>query len=490
MTLDPTKANALYLRLWRLATPQVQRPALEELGVREEAVLQAYVASLADATRGISTPVDPNPALAAQTAFLRAVLDVQPTIVVTTVAHYEAVRQLYAEYQAAIDAALASHQAPYYAPPDPSGATWHIVPDPGGNGFGQVSGPGVSTKQEFAIEYVLPRLAPGAVCAIDPGTLKKFAVDVSYLPTDPQRWLVASAGPGSVTILANPAGAPTWKNAHALGIHGFRWVNPVTAAFLFATQSDKALDQRGFSHLWFVDCEIDGGKDWRTGTGNLSCKWGTRGYYWDDFVWSGGSIHSIHQEHAIYYSNQKGPVLIENCQLYELGRTMVQRVKRDGEIKGDSGPIPAIASLTLRNVTGWDAALEQGGGGSAITSRGNVDDEAQTLLEGVQYTAGLDAAINAISGHTGTGGVVFDSGDGSGGRGNGRITITDCDFEVPQGDRENVKIETATSADLVHLIASSTKSGNALTVAAGIACTVDGVAQQTPLTRKDLRATP
>jgi hypothetical protein len=72
-----------------------------------------------------------------------------------------------------------------------------------------------------------------------------------------------------------------------------------------------------FTGWHFVDCEVDGGFDHGTQTG-AETKWGVFTWAVDDFVWSGGSIHNIKREHAIYMHNCLGDVLIEAAALYEV----------------------------------------------------------------------------------------------------------------------------------------------------------------------------
>ena len=169
-----------------------------------------------------------------------------------------------------------------------------------------------------------------------------------------------STGAGSDTILvlsgsdpAHPFNDITWRD--------IRIEASSRAGVLIGTGFDP-LAGVAYTGWTFEDCEIDGDFDHATQSGPES-KWGMLTWSIADFTWSGGSVHNIHREHSFYMHNNAGDVLIENADLYEVGRTALQVVARkwEGEI-GVGQPLPPnTGDITLRDCVIADTGLFNAG---------------------------------------------------------------------------------------------------------------------------------
>lgn len=159
-------------------------------------------------------------------------------------------------------------------------------------------------------------------------------------------------GAGSDTLLVLSDGNPnhpfnyvTWRN--------MKFETSTRAGILIGSGADPAAGIP-FRSWRFENCEIDGLWDHKTGVGNLSM-WGMLTWALSDFVWTGGSVHDIQEQHGFYLHNNLGNVTIEDVDIYETGRTAIQITAR----KYEGGPLlpPNPGNIVIRNCVIADTGL-------------------------------------------------------------------------------------------------------------------------------------
>lgn len=209
--------------------------------------------------------------------------------------------------------------------------------------------------------------------------------------------------------------------------------------------------------LSFVNCNIVGG--WSPGTGGPNNKWGVLGNLQGrslipdglGWIWLGGSITGIAQEHCNYFHNLQGNILLLAGVFKHCGRTAFQLANRTTE-----GP-DGRGNVFIWDCEITDTCLEQGGGGSAISFNGNH--QGLIHIYGTTVSLGCDSSLVGPYNKNITGAFVSTAGQGSAGRPNGDIVIQGCDFQVGQfypgvgsARRTNVVIADCTSAKIKNTV--------------------------------------
>jgi hypothetical protein len=285
------------------------------------------------------------------------------------------------------------------------------------------------------IEWAFNQSRPGDLILVEPGDHPKFNIDKSWVQDQPMTWIRARV-PGQTKILKhNVGGSSTIKLSRAgyVTIQGFE-IEPSDTAGIMCDNKQPVIQS-----IHFIDCSMDGGYDRYSKSGRQT-KWGVLGWTLSDFVWRGGKICRIKEEHAFYLHNSSGDITIEDVQIYHVGRTAFQLTARSV----DSGyrPNPGSGKITLRNIDAWDCCLgDYYGGGSAFTFAGRHRDS--VLLENVTYRSGFDQALNNAAGKVvGTGAFVSYHGGGSQNMNTTSITLVNCVLEIAPGggDRDHIQV--------------------------------------------------
>jgi hypothetical protein len=196
------------------------------------------------------------------------------------------------------------------------------------------------------------------------------------------------------------------------------------AAVMFGTK-------RHYPGIHFFDCRIglSSGTGWNAETASgFKGKWGVLSYQLDDFLFQGGEVIGIAKEHCFYHHNpraaspQHNAIVIRRVTMKWAGRTAVQVVSRAGE-----GP-PGRGNVVIEACTIEDVCLEDNGGGSALTFRGNLD--GGVLIRDTSVHLGGNPRLHPSVNRNITGALVMDSGSGAQGMGTRDLVIDGCRFEI------------------------------------------------------------
>jgi hypothetical protein len=151
-------------------------------------------------------------------------------------------------------------------------------------------------------------------------------------------------------------------------------------------------------------------------------------YQLDNFLYQGGEVVGIGKEHCFYHHNPnaltpRSPAIVHrNVTMKWAGRTAIQVVSRVHEGPGGQG------NVLIENCRIEDVCLEDQGGGSALTFRGNLD--GTVLIRQTRVHLGGNPRLHPSVGRNITGALVMDCGSGTGGRGTRDLFIDGCHFEV------------------------------------------------------------
>jgi len=231
---------------------------------------------------------------------------------------------------------------------------------------------------------------------------------------------------GPATIRMNPTGG---SDTLHFGRAGFTTLLNLTiepddrAAVMFNT------DTR-YRSIHFLDCKIGlaSGRGWNaeTNTG-FRGKWGVLSYELDDFRFVGGEVVGIGKEHCFYHHNpsaesaEQTAILIQNATLRWARRTAVQVVARGHEGR------PGQGNVIIDGCQIEDVCLEDGGGGSALTFRGNLN--GTVYVKDTSVRLGANPRLHPRVGRNITGALVMDVGTGAR-RGTKALIVENCDFQV------------------------------------------------------------
>lgn len=196
-----------------------------------------------------------------------------------------------------------------------------------------------------------------------------------------------------------------------------------------------------FRDIAFLHCHIKGDWSATTNTNRWKSKWGlfTNGVglskhhatnkLHPGFHWRGGSIGGIKEEHDIYghWFSAGAPdrvaILIEDCDLYDCGRTASQDAPRENE---EPAEMESMGIVWYRNVRAKNVCM--GDGGSAFTVHGNY--LGKWILEDVKVELGCDPSVHPDIAQRVTGCVMAYMGSGAFGQKNDVVEIIGGHFEV------------------------------------------------------------
>lgn len=320
-----------------------------------------------------------------------------------------------------------------YPRPTPTGKVWQIdaqgatpdggatipLPAPISNWHGNERSNG-SIPERSAVA------SDGDVGLVQPGIYP----NVRYATDRGPGWLfLRGETPGTVVVLGK-SGADTWYNErgnkYELADLELRGVNGTRA--IFKTDSGATSGGR-YADIHLRNVIINGQFDAYQDVGRAWTKWGIHTYhmgYSNDpaalygfvisgpaGVWQGG----IGDEHWVYDHNPSAPgVLVENVWVRGCRRTGTQFTNRAGE-----GP-DADARITVRNSRFHDCCLEDQGGGSVLTYKG------QNIVQiwNVEVRLGADPGLARPYQDNITGAFVaeFQRKDTQ------YVELVDCDFQV------------------------------------------------------------
>ena len=114
---------------------------------------------------------------------------------------------------------------------------------------------------------------------------------------------------------------------HQIRWYDVTWMGGNAGACILVGACSDANNGIQYNGWKFFNCEMDGGFDHKSGTG-FNSKWGMRAYSMSGFLWRGGTVHDVKQEHGFYMSTFRGNGTIQGVTMWELGRTAIQIVAR------------------------------------------------------------------------------------------------------------------------------------------------------------------
>ena len=247
---------------------------------------------------------------------------------------------------------------------------------------------------------------------------------------DPQTIIRAPQG---ATILNNPVGGSQTLYLEWGGAFSFEGLT-FTGDDLMGVGSERPSSARfdyhqGFRDFEFINCSIAGGWNAESWVEEPKNKWGVLNYEMGQsargvpgWIWKGGEIWGIWDEHGNYFHNTIGDVLIEDLKIKWCGRTAFQFANRIEE--GPAG----VGDWTFRDVDVEDVCLQDGGGGSAFSFNGRH--EGTIFLERVKVYLGANPNLAAPRNKNITGALVVHAGEDTNDLPNGHVIVSDCDFQV------------------------------------------------------------
>ena len=140
------------------------------------------------------------------------------------------------------------------------------------------------------------------------------------------------------------------------------------------------------------------------------------------WIWIGGLIDGIKDEHGNYFHSPQGDILIEDLRIRWCGRTAFQIASRISE--GPAG----IGDWTFRRVDVEDVCLQDGGGGSAFSFNGR--NSGTIWLDQCKVYLGANPELAAPWNENITGALVIHAGSETDGLPNGDVIVENCDFQV------------------------------------------------------------
>ena len=346
--------------------------------------------------------------------------------------------------------------------PHDDDADW-IVDD---GGYLEVSS-GNYTSSNDQVEAAYDASSQGDIIVIENGFSYKGGIGLEAAcgdHTGPMTWLMARDPNATATpkpkILRHPVGGSGtigFKNGSCnIALVGL----DVEASDLYGISTNASTaSNTGNPNLYFLEVEVDGLWDHYTSTGQNS-KWGMltwelgaqkSGGNWlpvGDFIWRGGGIRNIKNEHCFYHHSVHARRFVtEDTECQRSGRTGIQMVARATESAGLIG----TGDVYIANNMFKDNALEgsQLNGGTTLTFAGRNDHD--FVIH--NNSCGLSqTAVNTWGTNVGTGCMVSHLGGGSQNIPNGNFHLQDNHFVFPEGfgDRNLVDIQ-LDSAQEYHL---------------------------------------
>lgn len=232
---------------------------------------------------------------------------------------------------------------------------------------------------------------------------------------------------GPATLRMNPSGGSdtiSLGNAAHTEFYQLTLEPDDRAAVMFSTG-------RPYPGVRFYDCRIGlaSGTGWNAETDSgFRGKWGVLSYQLDDFLFQGGEVTGIGKEHCFYHHNPSAPtatsnaITIRGVTMKWARRTAVQVVSRVNEGPNGRG------NILIEDCRIEDVCLEDGGGGSALTFRGNLD--GSVLIRNTRVALGGNPRLHPRVQANITGALVMDAGQGAQSRGTTALIVDGCHFEV------------------------------------------------------------
>ena len=260
----------------------------------------------------------------------------------------------------------------------------------------------------------------------------RIGPDEVTLGEDEMSWIRA-ATPGTVFFDRTYM---EWGGAQ--GYDGITWDGAgvdLKSSSLYQFENPTEEWQRFFRNVEFHRCKFDGGYRARTNQGTR-VKWGIFGYNvgasvnegsWG-FVLKDCDLRGIYGEHLIYMHGIAGitphakALLIDRCRFKHAGRTAFQDAARDHEGGGGQGHIVIQRSLIE------DVCLQQSGGGSALTFKGNH--EGHVVVRDTACYLGANQDLHAHRSDNITGAFVSHSSDRGGWRKTTGVHLDRCHFQT------------------------------------------------------------
>lgn len=285
--------------------------------------------------------------------------------------------------------------------------------------------------------YNLPRKClPGDTIWMSPGEHPFFRLTHSYDETgidkqihiralDPANRPIIIGNPvtGSQTLYAEWAGGFSLKDMVLKGddISMFQSENPSSKRWNGSHPGNR--------DIFLDNVDMDGGFNHLTNEGPRN-KWGALVYEMgktaypprEGFVWRNSRWGGIYKEHAMYQHNAQGNQRFENLKIRGCGRTAFQFANRAGE-----GP-DGYGNITFERCVVKDVCLEDGGGGSAFTFKGNHNGKYHLIDCGVQL--GCDDRLHPEFQRNITGSLVAHKSKSAPSRYTKELELEDCHFEV------------------------------------------------------------
>lgn len=346
--------------------------------------------------------------------------------------------------------------------PKASDADWIVTPSTYCQVQANGTCPPISSSNPVTTAYKASK--SGDVILMEDGSYAHFDVDYGkcHSLTGPIIWIMARNINGPV-INTNPVGGSNvisvTKHACYTSLVGLKVLGDDTASIHFFTSGNEP-----YRHIQILETSIDGGYNWYTGTGNDS-KWAVQSYLLTDFLWRGGIIENIHQEHAFYVHNNQDDFFLEDMTIKHVGRTALQMTSRAGDCDQYQIPCPPGAgNVQVRNVAVYDSSLgDFCAGGFSFTFAGR--NSFNIIIENTYVESGLDPALVAATGCTGTGEFVVYAGQGSQNVYNGPATIRNSVFKVaPNQGNKNLSEISYTPLFTMKNVTMTTGKRNAIVI--------------------------
>ncbi len=303
---------------------------------------------------------------------------------------------------------------------------------------------GVTKSNSAPIKNIPRQITPGSELVLEDGDYGFLVLYYKSSGSDPIT-TIRARNPGKVRFLKNPSGGSKTfygERVEAVRFEGIRFEGDDTAAWMTPLPSSGLTGP----DIFFVNCSIEGGWNAETAVGPNN-KWGglfnatgktNIGHTWNGkkygFAIIGGHVEGIKREHGIgYFHNLWGNHLIKDVSCKWTGRTGVQVVNRVNEWQSGKYPIPSPdkvgqGDFDIVNCRFEDNCLEDGGGGSVITFRGNLN--GNVSIKDTTVLLGANKNLHPSVSKNITGAVVMDIGDGAQQTGTKSLLIEGCHFQV------------------------------------------------------------
>jgi hypothetical protein len=283
------------------------------------------------------------------------------------------------------------------------------------------------------------KIEAGDVIELEDGDYPRLRLTYGAAYDDPITTIRAK-NPGGARISRNPVpGSDTLYDEHdsCYALQGVVIQGDDRASYKTENPSSRRWGGRhpAYWNQSLIGVTVDGEWDARTGVG-FDGKWGghtyevgqTHGEAEAGFHVEGGGVTGIKREHAWYHHNVHNDSADELAMLYRghyakwCGRTAFQLTARNSE-----GP-PGQGHIVLDKFWVEDVCLEDGGGGSAFTLKGNHS--GVIVLKDCHVRLGCKEGLHSSVRENITGAFVSQQTSSGGNTPTEEIIVQDPDFEV------------------------------------------------------------